>query len=405
MIPSIEMSRVDGQWDACPYLRVRVVNLRDIELAYGLDVAIAVRRELWTRLSLVGGPDIPVWRENDVLTVSLGYAAQTWEGLTDGSLNYELSQRTALSMPIEITPDSWVCPLIATELLSVGAGRPCGAMRPGVDEAAVPGEEGISGEPARAGQFRDDMAKASYLLESLRTGQLPLAFQSVVHIQDLSSVLYDELLLRPAVGGPGQIAVALERLGIAWLLDRSVVWTAIEVLEAHPARHLACNVSAFSFHPDPWWFEVMDFLQSRPSVAARLIIEITETGVLRDLRKALGLILRLRKAGVRVALDDVGVGNCTLAFLLEASPCIIKIDRLMLQRAAQSKEGGRQFQALIKLCASCSPCVVVEGIENEAELNLARAGGGVSAVQGFAIAMPDRAPSWLNCASQFVSLR
>lgn len=399
MIPSIETSWMDDQGDACPYLSVQVVNMRDIELAYGLDAGIVVRRELWTRLAAVGGPEVPVWQGGDVLTVSLRYAAQARKVSVDGILNYELSQRTALSMPIEIGPRSWVCPLIATELTSAGCLGMCGALR------REGSKEGTNGEPLWARRFRDDMVKVSCLLQDLRTRRLPLAFQPVVLVQDLSSVLYDELLLRPPGGGPGQITVALERLGAAWLLDRSIVWTAIEVLESHPARHLACNVSAFSFHPDPWWSEVVDYLQSRPSIAARLVIEITETGVLQDMQKALGLISRLKKVGVRVALDDVGKGNCTLAFLLEASPGVIKIDRSMLQRASRSKEGRRQFQALVRLCASCSPCVVVEGIENEAELNLARAGDEVFAVQGYAIATPDSAPEWLNCSSQFVSLR
>lgn len=399
MFPSINASRIERQEDAGPYLSVRVVNMRDIEIAYGLEAVILVRRAVWTRLAAVGGPEVPIWHGGNVLSVSLRYAAQAREFSVDGISKFELSNRTALSMPIEIGFNSWVCPLIATELTPAGRLGFFGPLRRAV------GDGQTHGEPVWENRFREDMVEVSRLLQDLRSRRLRLAFQPVVLVQDLSSVLYDELLLRPPGGEPGQITTALERLGAAWLLDRSVVWTAIEVLESHPARHLACNVSATSFHPGPWWYEVEDFLQSRPSTAARLIIEVTETGILQDMEQALGLISRLQKIGVRVAFDDVGTGNLTLAFLLEASPGVIKIDRSMLQQAARSKEGRHRFRSLIQLCASCSPCVVVEGIENEADLSLVKAGVEVSAIQGYAIATPDGAPPWLNASSQVVSMR
>jgi len=58
---------------------------------------------------------------------------------------------------------------------------------------------------------------------------------------------------------------------------------------------------------------------------------------------------------VKIALDDVGVGPCPLAFLIAASPDIIKIDRSLLRRAVRSRAAERQLHGLIGLCGACSP--------------------------------------------------
>lgn len=389
---SDQMSRLGNESPSIPRFRLWVKNLGEIERAYGVSTARFIRDALKARLQDATGADA-YWSESDALATTLGYAGATSVQFGGRAPQDSLSLCAALSMPIDVGRGERVCPLVQLD----------NVFSPDIP---IPGRWGLAGQASEwltasssgvwAEQFCHDMTQMAGFLDSLCAGELHLAFQPVVQLMDVSAVLYEEVLLRRGGAGLGREIQAVERGGVAWILDRSVVWAGIRILERYPAKRIACNVSGASFYPDRWWFEVIEFLSSQPDVAARLVIEITETSALRDKCTALELVNALREVGVLIAVDDVGVGSCTLAFLLEASPAFIKIDRAILGAAMETSEGRRRFLTLLRLCDSCTPCVVVEGVERSAELDFLRQFEEVRAVQGFAIARPDAMAEWLS---------
>jgi EAL domain-containing protein (putative c-di-GMP-specific phosphodiesterase class I) len=98
---------------------------------------------------------------------------------------------------------------------------------------------------------------------------------------------------------------------------------------------------------------------------------------------------------VRIALDDTGSGNSTLAFLVQTHADIIKIDRSILLRARTPGQPAHLLRNLVNVCADYSPYVVIEGVEDEADLEFVRLSG-AHGVQGFLLALPTIHPHWLK---------
>ena len=101
--------------------------------------------------------------------------------------------------------------------------------------------------------------------------------------------------------------------------------------------------------------------------------------------------------GVRIALDDTGSGNSTLAFLVQTHADIIKIDRSILLRARSPGQPAHLLRNLVNVCADYSPYVIIEGVEDEADLEFVRQSG-AHGVQGYLLALPTLTPSWWNSA-------
>ncbi|AWG35338.1 EAL domain-containing protein [Alcaligenes aquatilis] len=246
--------------------------------------------------------------------------------------------------------------------------------------------------------YRDDMSLAVRMLDDLQTGMLVLAFQPLFHLSEhhKSKDFYEEALIRHSSGTdyslPEAIA-ALERLGLISRLDRSVLGSVVKLLSTQTALCLGANLSAGSLQDDLWWQDLFSYLDSRPDVAQRLILEVTETGTIAHKPTALRLIAQLQNLGVRIALDDTGSGNSTLAFLAQTHADIIKIDRSILLRARSPGQPAHLLRNLVNVCADYCPYVVIEGVEDETDLELVRQSG-AHGVQGYLLALPTLTPSW-----------
>lgn len=255
----------------------------------------------------------------------------------------------------------------------------------------------------RRKDLHSDMQAACGLLDELRAGHLILAFQPIMLLGKTgeAACLYSEALLRRLVPTTGRVyswpnaIKALERLGWIGRLDSSVVWAVIRVLERYPFQRLGVNISAASLHKDVWWSVLLSYLEANPRIASRLTLEITETSSIVDYEYALSLTTNLQACGTQIALDDVGAGHTTLAFLSSVRANVVKIDRSILLRSREPQHSPDLLRNLTKMCADYSPCVVVEGIESKVELQAARYAG-AKGVQGYWIEKPTIQPGWLH---------
>jgi EAL domain-containing protein (putative c-di-GMP-specific phosphodiesterase class I) len=103
-----------------------------------------------------------------------------------------------------------------------------------------------------------------------------------------------------------------------------------------------------------------------------LTLEITESRLIEDLDAALASLLALTEIGVRVAIDDFGVGYSSLSYL-EALPIgSIKVDRSFIHGLTQRSQKFEVLGAIVDLAHTLDLSVVAEGVETEAELHLVR---------------------------------
>ncbi|WP_430445303.1 MAG: EAL domain-containing protein [Pseudomonas piscis] len=222
------------------------------------------------------------------------------------------------------------------------------------------------------------MHSSKEFYRELAEGRLMLAFQPVVWLPDHNRVLYYEGLLRhgAAQGGEAYPLALLEAQPLMRELDRAVVLAVIDCLRRDERLRLGCNISARSAIIDSFWFVILDLLREAPSLASRLVIEITESATPPSIEAASEFVLCLRELGCRVAIDDFGAGLGTLEFIRQTRPDIVKIDKGYIQRARSEANSVQTLGHLVQLCKTLAPCVIVEGVESAADQSLASACGG-----------------------------
>jgi diguanylate cyclase len=121
--------------------------------------------------------------------------------------------------------------------------------------------------------------------------------------------------------------------------------------------------------------------------ADRLVLEITESGLLTDVAGAELATGELGRMGVRLALDDFGVGYSSLAHLHRIPLRILKIDRAFTAGLDVDEHQARFVRALLALGHDLGLAVVAEGVERPAQLALLRQLG-CEMAQGYLLARP-----------------
>jgi EAL domain-containing protein (putative c-di-GMP-specific phosphodiesterase class I)/GGDEF domain-containing protein len=129
-----------------------------------------------------------------------------------------------------------------------------------------------------------------------------------------------------------------------------------------------------------------------------LVIEITETSLLRTPEAARRMLGSLREAGVRVSIDDFGTGHSSLGQFRDLPVDELKIDMSFVQAMAHSETDRRIVELIIDLARAFDLGVIAEGVETVESLDLLHRMG-CHRVQGFLLARPmdeDTFRDWLD---------
>jgi diguanylate cyclase (GGDEF)-like protein/PAS domain S-box-containing protein len=252
-------------------------------------------------------------------------------------------------------------------------------------------------EPA----MQDDLVRreeiAHDLREAIENEALELHYQLQVDRQ--GRPFGAEALLRwtrPDDGeslSPGVFIPVAEETGLIlplgdWVLRRAcaqlVEWS------RRPAMgelSLAVNVSARQFAQTDFVDGVRAVLAETGADPARLKLEITETLILEDLAATSAKLAELRAQGIRIAVDDFGVGYSSLAYLSRLPLDQLKIDQSFVSRLPEDGNDAMVAQTVIGMGRGLGMVVVAEGVETEAQRDFLMAHG-CDAFQGYLIARP-----------------
>ncbi|WP_158085592.1 sensor domain-containing protein [Henriciella aquimarina] len=118
-----------------------------------------------------------------------------------------------------------------------------------------------------------------------------------------------------------------------------------------------------------------------------ICIEITESDIFPDFEQAKATIATLKRAGIKLALDDYGTGYSNLRALLDLPVDGIKIDRSLMTGVANDERAMRVVRSIIHLARVCNAWLVAEGVETAAQVAVAQAMG-CHYVQGYALSKP-----------------
>ncbi len=249
---------------------------------------------------------------------------------------------------------------------------------------------------------REQRRRAAILSEevqsALKTGRLILAYQPVVDARTHEVDHYECLLrLRLETGtivAAGAFIPVVERSGLMRLIDRRALDLALAELIRYPQISLAINISAVTASDSSWLRQVSSSVKNHPSIAPRLLVEITETIALENIEETARFVSSLRDLGVRVALDDFGAGFTSFRNLRALAVDTVKIDGSFVKNLADNVDNQVFVRTLMGLAESFGLSTVAECVETAADAaHLVERG--VSLLQGYFFGRPTIERPWL----------
>lgn len=131
---------------------------------------------------------------------------------------------------------------------------------------------------------------------------------------------------------------------------------------------LAVNVSAKQFAIPDFVDQVARVLQAHQVSPSRLKLELTESVMLEDMAATVSKMHALKALGVRLAMDDFGIGYSSLSYLKQLPLDQLKIDQGFVQGITMDGSDAMLVQTIIDLAANFRLNVIAEGVESQAQL-------------------------------------
>jgi diguanylate cyclase (GGDEF)-like protein/PAS domain S-box-containing protein len=150
---------------------------------------------------------------------------------------------------------------------------------------------------------------------------------------------------------------------------------------------ISINISARQFQQPDFVDEIKAALLQSGARPDRIMLELTESLLLKNVDKAIQTMERLKEVGVRFSIDDFGVGYSSLAYLKRLPLAQIKIDRSFVRDITNDPEDRAIVQAIISLAHSLELQVIAEGVET-AEQQKFLAAHHCDAYQGYLFSHP-----------------
>ena len=218
----------------------------------------------------------------------------------------------------------------------------------------------------------DRLAVESELRTALLEGQLLAHYQPIVRagtaeVQDVEAFVRWQHPTRGLLS-PGAFLPLAESSGAIVPLGAFMLWTALSQLREWHDRGLThlgicVNVSARQFQHSGLADEVRAALQAARLPPDRLILDVTEADCMQKPQQTLLALRELKSLGVRIALDDFGVGYSSLAHLRRLPIDALKIDRSFTCDITKDKDAAAIASAVIALARTFGFDVIAEGVE------------------------------------------
>ncbi|MBC7950717.1 MAG: EAL domain-containing protein [Rhodospirillaceae bacterium] len=150
---------------------------------------------------------------------------------------------------------------------------------------------------------------------------------------------------------------------------------------------VAVNVSARQLGLADFAARVAAILEEEGVAPGAIDLEITETAIMSDPDRAAAQLEQLADMGVRIALDDFGVGYSSLGYLKRLPISVLKMDRSFIQDVIENEDSAQLARGIVRLAMALDIDVVAEGVETIEQVEFLRACG-CGMVQGYYYSRP-----------------
>ncbi len=245
-------------------------------------------------------------------------------------------------------------------------------------KAAGPGET-CRYESERHGALVERMRLREALSRAVIDGAFTLRYQPIVALDTGATVGFEALVRwsHPTRGlvGPSEFIELAEATGLIEPIGEFVLRTAVADAVAwrdatgHEA-YVSVNVSARQFRHPGFAELVEQVLASSGLRSDLLMLELTESLLMREDDHVWAELATLRDVGVRLAIDDFGTGFSSLSYLEQTPIDVIKIDKSFVDSLVPSDRQRTVVDGIVRMAEKLGLQIVAEGIETEAEREL-----------------------------------
>jgi diguanylate cyclase (GGDEF)-like protein len=357
---------------SCAFMLIGIDHLARINDAFGFDVADAVISDVARRIRarLRGGDVLGRFSGNKFGLILKNCTVEDINAAADRfltSVRDEVVPTTSGPVSVSISIGAVSVPRYARstdeainraqETLDAAKRRRVGSFsiwRPNVERDA---------------QRRVNIRVTDQIVTALNERRIVLAFEPVVEARSRKSAFHECLVRMEQEDGrmllaPDIVPVA-EKLGLIRLVDHRVLELVVAELAVSPGVELSLNISPDTTMDPVWWASIESLMRAHPSVAERLIVEITETVAIQDIDDLRGFVTRLKNFGSRIAIDDFGAGYTSFRNLRKLGVDIVKIDGAFVQNIARSSDDRAFVQTLIDLARRLEIKTVAEWVQDE----------------------------------------
>ncbi len=219
----------------------------------------------------------------------------------------------------------------------------------------------------------DRRSLAADLGMALNADEFFLVYQPTIDLQT-DALTGVEALIRwrhpdRGVVEPNDFIPELESSGLivpvgTWVLNTACRQGAAWIAQGHRFT-VSVNVSVLQLARPEFVSEVDEALTLSGLDPSLLILEFTESTLMRNETETISQLEALKSRGVRLAVDDFGTGYSSLAYLRQFPMDVVKIDRAFVEGLTHSNEGAALVHALVQLGKALNLQTVAEGIEDD----------------------------------------
>ncbi len=236
------------------------------------------------------------------------------------------------------------------------------------------------------------------LAEAVEKRGFSVEYQPIVAMDSGRSLGFEALARwhHPSRGAvpPAQFIALAEETGLIepigeWVLRQAIAAVARWYAEAagENTPYVSINVSARQLRTDGFAAMVRSALATADVPPARVMLEITESLLLRDEEPVWAELSELRALGLRVAIDDFGTGFSSLSYLQQMPADVLKLDRSFTGTVASSRRQRLLVEGIVRLASTLGLEIIAEGVETEA-VRTTLLDMGCSSGQGFLFSRP-----------------
>ncbi|PKM55474.1 MAG: hypothetical protein CVU98_12365 [Firmicutes bacterium HGW-Firmicutes-3] len=210
------------------------------------------------------------------------------------------------------------------------------------------------------------------IANALREKQFYLLFQPIVSLRNQKTVKAEALIRwsHPEKGNimPDKFIPIAETTALIMDIDYFVIDEACQLLRSrqmnkHKLFPISINITSKTLEQEDFVSKLESILMEYQVNPSYIEIEITERVVMNNFSKNIETLLNLRKMGVKISLDDFGIGYSSLSYLSKIPLDFVKIDKSFIEAITDNKMAEQVIKSIIQMCENMSLSVIAEGIE------------------------------------------